>query len=156
MNQKEQPGLDELITQEEREHLLNGLHRFLAWVGEPLPENVEVDGNNIEVHDVIWSCIHKKEFSEKEKKSFLELVRMLEAKEKLGEESLRNASLTREEAKKLYHESAALIRAIMDIRDCEAGNVKLKEPDIEIRHKIDDAKRWIGFLKSVGTKSGDI
>lgn len=156
MNQKEEPGLDELITQEEREHLLNGLHRFLAWVGEPLPENVEVDGNNIEVHDVIWSCIHKKEFSEKEKKSFLEIVRMLEEKEKLVEESLRNASLTREEAKKLYHESAALIRAIMDIRDCEAGNVKLKEPDIEIRHKIDDAKRWIGFLKSVGNKSGDI
>jgi len=156
MNQKEQPGLDELISPEEREHLLYGLHRFLAWVGEPLPENVEVDGNNIEVHDVIWSCIHKKEFSEKEKKSFLEIVRMLEAKEKLCEESLRKASLTREEAKKLYHESAALIRAIMDIRDCEAGNVKLKEPDIEIRHKIDDAKRWIGFLKSVGTKSGDI
>ena len=156
MNQKEQPGLDELISPEEREHLLYGLHRFLAWVGEPLPENVEVDGNNIEVHDVIWSCIHKKEFSEKEKKSFLELVRMLEEKEKLGEESLRKSSLTREEAKKLYHESAALIRAIMDIRDCEAGNVKLKEPDIEIRRKIDDAKRWIGFLKSVGTNSGDI
>ncbi|MBU4222120.1 MAG: methyl-accepting chemotaxis protein [Euryarchaeota archaeon] len=156
MNQKEQPGLDELISPEEREHLLYGLHRFLAWVGEPLPEIVEVDGNNIEVHDVIWSCIHKKEFSEKEKKSFLEIVRMLEAKEKLCEESLRKASLTREEAKKLYHESAALIRAIMDIRDCEAGNVKLKEPDIEIRRKIDDAKRWIGFLKSVGTNSGDI
>ncbi len=156
MQQKEQPGLDELITQEEREHLLNGLHRFLAWVGEPLPENVEVDGNNIEVHDVIWSCIHKKEFSEKEKNSFLEIVRMLEEKEKITEESLRNASLTREEAKKLYHESAALIRAIMDIRDCEAGNVKLKDPDIEIRHKIDDAKRWIGFLKSVGNKNGDI
>lgn len=156
MNQKEQPGLDELITQEEREHLLNGLHRFLVWVGEPLPENVEVDGNNIEVHDVIWSCIHKKEFSENEKKSFLEIVRMLEAKEKLCEESLREASLNREEAKKLYHESAALIRAIMDIRDCEAGNVKLKEPDLEIRHKIDDAKRWIGFLKTVGKKSGDI
>ena len=150
MPQKEHPDLDELITPDEREHLLYGLHRFLAWVGEPLPERVEVDGNNIEVHDVIWRCIHKKEFSEKEKKSFMELVRMLEAKEKLGEESLRKASLTREEAKKLFHESAALIRAIMDIKECEAGKVKLKEPDIEIRKKIDDAKRWIGFLKNIG------
>jgi len=156
MNQKEQPGLDELITPEEREHLLYGLHRFLAWVGEPLPERVEVDGNNIEVHDVIWRCIHKKEFSEQEKKSFMELVRILEAKEKLGEDSLRKASLTREEARKLFHESAALIRAIMDIKECEAGKVKLKEPDIEIRKKIDDAKRWIGFLKNIGKKSGDI
>jgi len=156
MNQKEQPGLDELITPEEREHLLYGLHRFLAWVGEPLPEKVEVDGNNIEVHDVIWRCIHKKEFSEQEKKSFMELVRILEVKEKLGEDSLRKASLTREEARKLFHESAALIRAIIDIKECEAGKVKLKEPDIENRKKIDDAKRWIGFLKNVGKKSGDI
>ncbi len=156
MDQKGQPGLDELITPEEREHLLYGLHRFLAWVGEPLPAKVDVEGNDVEVHDVIWRCIHKKEFSEKEKKSFMELVRMLETKEKLDEESLGKASLTREEAKKLFHESAALIRAIMDIRDCEVGNVKLKEPDMEIRRKIDDAKRWIGFLKNVGKKSGDI
>ena len=156
MPQKEHPDLDELITPDEREHLLYGLHRFLVWVGEPLPDEVEVDGEKIEVHDLIWSCIHNKEFSEKEKLHFMELVRMLEAKEKLDEESLKKASLTREEARKLFHESAALIRAIMDIKECEAGKVKLKEQDIETRKKIDDAKRWIGFLKSVGKKSGDI
>lgn len=156
MKRKEQPGIDEIITLEEREHLLYGLHRFLAWVGEPLPEKVEVDGEKIEIHDLIWRCIHNKEFSEKEKMRFMEIVRILETKEMLDEESLRKASLTREDAKKLYHESAALIRAIMDIRECEAGKVKLKKPDIEIRQKIDDAKRWMGFLKSVGKKSGDI
>lgn len=68
MTQKEKPVLDELITSEEREHLLFGLHRFLAWVGEPLPEKVEADGEKIEIHDLIWRCIHNKEFSEKEKK----------------------------------------------------------------------------------------
>ncbi len=70
MNQQ-QPGLDDLITPEEREHLLFGLHRFLAWVREPLPEKVEVNGKDIEIHDLIWHCIHKKEFSEKEKKRFM-------------------------------------------------------------------------------------
>jgi hypothetical protein len=40
----------------------------------------------------------------------------------------------------------------MDFRECEAGNVKLKETDVEIKHKIDDAKRWIGFLKGIGKK----
>jgi hypothetical protein len=70
MNQQ-QPGLDDLIAPEEREHLLFGLHRFLAWVGEPLPEKVEVNGKDIEIHDLIWHCIHKKEFSEKEKKRFM-------------------------------------------------------------------------------------
>jgi hypothetical protein len=28
----------------------------------------------------------------------------------------------------------------------------LKETDVEIKHKIDDAKRWIGFLKGIGKK----
>lgn len=153
MNQKERQGLDELITPQEREQLLYGLHRFLVWVGEPLPETVEVEGEKIEVHDLIWNCIHNKEFSKKEKNRFLEIARMLEAKEKLDEEALKKASLTQEEAKKLFHESAALIRAIMDIKECEAGKVKLKEPDIELRNKIEDAKRWIGFLKNVGKKS---
>ena len=153
MNQQ-QSGLDDLITPEEREHLLYGLHRFLVWVGEKLPDKVEVDGKDIEINDLIWRCIHKKNFSKQEKQHFMELVRMLEAKEKLDEKSLQKASLTREEAIKLYHESAALIRAIMDLRECEAGNVKLKEPNIETRQKIDDAKRWMGFLKNVGKNSG--
>jgi len=152
MQQNEQPGLDELISPEEREHLLFGLHRFLAWVGEPLPESVELEGNDIQIHDIIWHCIHKKEFSEMDKKHLMELVRMLEEKEKLDEESLKKASITREDAKKLFHESAALIRAIMDLKECEAGNIRLETRDNELRQKINDAKKWIGFLKSVGEK----
>ena len=152
MQQKEHIELDEIISPEEREHLLFGLHRFLAWVGEPLPEKVEVNGEDIEIHDLIWRCIHKKEFSEMEKKRLLELVRMLEAKEKLDEEKLKKASLTRKEAKKLFHESAALIRAIMDLKECEAGKVRLETRDNELRQKINDAKKWIAFLKNVGKK----
>ncbi len=82
----------------------------------------------------------------------MELVRLLEEKERHDEDSLKKVSLTREEARKLYHESASLIRAIMDLRECEAGKVRLKETDVEIKHKIDDAKRWIGFLKGIGKK----
>ncbi len=153
MNQEEPKALDDFISQEEREHLLNGLHRFLVWVGEKVPDEVEVNGKNIKLNELIWRCIHKKEFSEQEKKRFLELVQILESKEKHDEEALRKAHLTREEAKRLYAESASLIRAIMDLRECEAGNVKLKESSDEIRRKVDDARRWIGFLKNVGKKN---
>ena len=143
---------DEYISKEEREHLLSELHRFLAWVGEQLPEKVEVNGKTIEIHDEIWHCIHQKEFSRQEKERFMELARMLEEKVKLDEEALQRAALTREEAKKLYHESAALIRAVMDLKECESGKVKLKGEGEEIRKKIEDAKRWLGFLKNVGKK----
>ena len=153
MNQQEKHNLDDYISPEEREHLLAGLHRFLVWVGEKIPEEVEVNGKSIKLHELIWRCIHKKELSEQERMRLLELVHILETKEKYDEEALHKANLTREEAKRLYDESASLIRAIMDLRECEAGKIKLKESRDEIRRKVDDARRWVGFLKNIGKKS---
>ncbi|VVB86541.1 Uncharacterised protein [uncultured archaeon] len=152
MPNKEHPGLDELISPQEREHLLFGLHRFLTWVGEPLPESVEVDGKKIEIQDLIWSCIHKKELSETEKMHLMELIQTLESKERFDEESLKKASLTQEEARALFHESAAFIRAIVDLKECEAGKVRLINRDDDLRKKINDAKKWMEFLKTVGKK----
>jgi len=153
MNQQEEHNLDDYISPEEREHLLAGLHRFLVWVGEKIPEEVEVNGKSIKLHELIWRCIHKKELSEQERMRLLELVHILETKEKHDEEALHKANLTREEAKRLYDESASLIRAIMDLRECEAGKIKLKQSRDEIRRKVDDARRWVGFLKNIGKKS---
>ncbi|MCE8422506.1 MAG: methyl-accepting chemotaxis protein, partial [Candidatus Methanoperedens sp.] len=131
---------------------LSELHRFFVWVGEQLPDTFEIDGKRIEVNDLIWRCIHKKKFSDEEKKHIEELVLLLEKTEKYNEETLAKAMLTRQDAIKLYHESASLLRAIMDIRECEEGKVKLKESKDGIKIKIDDAKRWLGFLKGVGKK----
>ncbi|MFZ3167677.1 MAG: DUF5788 family protein [Candidatus Methanoperedens sp.] len=152
MNQKEL-NLDDYISQEEREHLLNGLHRYLIWVGEKVPEEVEINGENIKLHELIWRCIHNKELSEQEKDRLLELVTLLETKAKYDEEILLREDITKEEAKKLYNEIASFIRAIMDLKECEAGKIKLKEPSDDIKQKVDDARRWVGFLKNVGKKS---
>lgn len=153
MNTEESVKLDDYISLEEREHLLNGLHRYLIWVGEKVPDEVIVNGKNIKLHELIWRCIHKKELSEQEKTRLLELVNLLETKAKRDEEVLSRTLLTREEAKRLYNEIASLIRAIMDLRECEAGRVKLKESKDEIKNKVADARRWISFLKNVGKKN---
>jgi hypothetical protein len=153
IDQKEIQRLDDYISLEEREHLLNGLHRYLIWVGESVPEDVEVDGKNIKLHELIWSCIHKKELSEQEKDRILDLVQLLEEKAKDEQETLTKAHLTREEAKSLFNDIASLIRAIMDLKECEEGKVRLQVPDNEIKQKVDDARRWMGFLKTVGKKS---
>jgi hypothetical protein len=153
MNTEESVKLDDYISLEEREHLLNGLHRYLIWVGEQVPEEVMVNGKNIKLHELIWRCIHNKDISEEEKVRLLELVNLLETKAKEDEEVLSKTLLTREEAKRLYNEIASFIRAIMDLRDCEAGRVRLKESKDEIKQKVDDARRWVGFLKNVGKKN---
>ncbi|MCX9025825.1 MAG: DUF5788 family protein [Candidatus Methanoperedens sp.] len=153
MNNEEPVRLDDYISLEEREHLLNGLHRYLIWVGEQVPDEVMVNGKNIKLHELIWRCIHKKDISEEEKTRLLELVNLLETKAKEDEEVLSKTLLTREDAKRLYNEIASLIRAIMDLRDCEAGRVRLIESKDEIKQKVDDARRWVGFLKNVGKKN---
>lgn len=146
--------MDELISMEEREHLLNGLHRYLIWVGEKVPDEVEIHGENIRLNDLIWNCIHRKELLPEEKENILKLVEILETKSKEDQEILIREDLTREEAKRLYNEIAGFIRALMDLKECEEGKVRLKEPQVEdIRKKVDDAKRWIGFLKNVGTRT---
>lgn len=33
---------NDYITDEERQHLISKLHRLLVWVGEPLPDTVNV------------------------------------------------------------------------------------------------------------------
>lgn len=153
MGQKESKNLDDYISVEEREHLLNGLHRYLIWVGESVPDEVKVGGENIKLHELIWRCIHKKELSSEEKDGLMELVTMLETKAKHDEEILIRENITREEAKRLYNEIASFIRAIMDLKECEEGKIKLKESGYEIKQKVDDARRWIGFLRNVGKKS---
>ena len=150
MNHKE--NLDGYISPEEREHLLNGLHRYLIWVGEKIPDEVQVDGENIKLAELIWGCIHKKELSPDEKNRFMDLVTLLETRAKHDEEILLKANLTKEEAKRLYNEIASFMRAIMDLKECEEGKVRLKEQSDEIKRKVDDARRWMGFLKNVGKK----
>ncbi|HLB71721.1 MAG TPA: DUF5788 family protein [Candidatus Methanoperedens sp.] len=152
MQQNGSNGPDDYISREEREHLLSELHRFLVWVGEQLPEEVDVNGEKVKLHEMIWHCIHQDQLSEQEKERYMELVRLLEAKERRDEELLKTEELTHEEAKELYHEAAALIRAIMDLRECEEGKVRLKEAGEEQKKKIDDARRWLSFLKSIGKK----
>lgn len=143
----------EIISEEERQHLIAELHRFLVWVGEPLPDSIELNDETIKVREMIWQCIHKKEFSDEEKTHFAQLIGQLENKEKQYEDTLQqDSNLTRKDAKKLYHEIASIIRAIIDIRECEAGKVILKESNEGTRQKIEDAKRWMSFLKNVGRK----
>jgi hypothetical protein len=126
---------NDYITDEERQHLISGLHRLLAWVGEPLPGAVNIDGKNIEMHETIWQCIHKKDFTEEEKISFRDISNSLEKKEKIFEETLQKVNLRRKDADRLCREIASIMRAIVDIGECENDNVNLKNKDITVEKK---------------------
>ncbi len=39
--------------------LLNKLHRPLFWVGEHIPEEIDINGKNVKLHEIIWEIINK-------------------------------------------------------------------------------------------------
>lgn len=45
------------------------------------------------------------------------------------------------------------MRAVTDLRECETGKIDLKKCDKSIIKRVDDAKRWMTFLKTAGRKN---
>ena len=142
--------MDTLIPQDEREHMLFELHRYLVWVGETVPEEIIINGHEIHLHDLIWKLINKKRLTEQERKRVKGLIHTLEQKEKIDEEQLEKAKLTRAKAEKLHDEAAGLLRAIMDLKDLEEGRIKKADFDeVSTRDRVKDARRWVNFVKQM-------
>jgi len=140
--------IEELIPQNERDHMVHGLHRYLAWVGEVVPEEITVDGREIKLRNLVWKLTKKRRLTEKEKNCVKGLILHLDQKEKFDEERLEKAKLTRTQAEQLYDEAAGLVRAIMDLRDLEEGKIKMADFDeIALRDKLEDARRWVKYVK---------
>jgi len=140
--------IEELIPQKERDHMVHGLHRYLAWVGEVVPEKITVDGREIKLHNLIWKLTKKRRLTDKEKNCVRGLILLLDKKEKFDEERLEKAKLTRAQAEQLYEEAGGLVRAIMDLRDLEEGKIKKADFDeIALRDKLEDARRWVKYVK---------
>ena len=173
------PAPADLLTNAERDRLLANLHRTLVWVGVQDPDRLDIDADLLkeemardrigpadlppEVHPaagvvdlrhLIWRLIHLSDLSEKEETVVKELVEVLKAKEAADEERLKEARLTREEAHRIYEETAAVIRSLMDLRDILAKREHKTDLDREmVKKKVEDVKRWNAFVDSMEGKS---
>ncbi len=114
----------EYITDKERKQLLSALHSRLFWVGQYIPGYVEFEGETYPLHNYVWELIQKDELSATEKSRIDKCIEIISAKEKKDEKELEERSLTLEEARKLYHETAGLLRAITDLKEIESGTFK--------------------------------
>jgi hypothetical protein len=140
------------ITEEERKQLLSALHGRLFWVGQHIPDYVECEGKRYPLHNYVWELIQKENLTPGEKSRIDKCIDIISAKEKEDENKLEDKPLTEEEAKSLYHETAGLLRAIMDLKDIESGALKESTKRFQEKfneQRVKDAKLWIEFLKSV-------
>ncbi|TFH39176.1 MAG: hypothetical protein E4G94_11335 [ANME-2 cluster archaeon] len=142
--------MDEYIPQAEREHMLFELHRYLAWVGESIPEMITIDDKDIQLHELVWKLIQKKRLTESEKKCVKWLINKLETIEQIDEEKIEKAHLTRAQAALIQDEAAGLLRAIMDLRDLEEGKIRKADlKKLNISNKVEDARRWVKYMKQM-------
>ena len=166
------PPPPDLLTETERDRLLANLHRTLVWVGVQDPYKIEIDpdllkeemardrigpadlppevhpaAGTVDLRHLIWRLIHDKGLSEKEETVAKELIEVLKAKEAADEERLKEARLTREEAHRIYEETAAVIRSLMDLREILAKKEHKTDLGREAtKKKVEDVKRWNAFV----------
>lgn len=140
------------ITDAERKQLLAALHSRLFWVGQHIPDYIEFEGEKYHLHNYVWEMIQKDTLTENEKSLIDKCIDIISAKEKEDEKELEEKPLTVEEANSLYHETAGLLRAIMDLKEIESGALKESTKRFQeqfIGQRIKDAKLWLEFIKNV-------
>ena len=124
----------------------------LFWVGQHIPDYVEFEGKNYPLHNYVWDLIQKDTLTEVEKSRIDKCIDIISAKEKEDEKELEEKTLTREEAKTLYRETAGLLRAVIDLKEIESGALKESSRRFQERfanQRIKDAKLWLEFIKEV-------
>jgi hypothetical protein len=164
--------LGDYLTEHERNQLLSNLHRTLVWVGVQDPDKLVIDADLLreemekdlikpsdlppEVHPakgvvdlrhLIWRLIHEKDLTEKEETEIKGLIRLLKAKETRDEVRLKEERLTRNEAHRLFEETAAVIRTLMDLKEIlEKKEHKTDAGREVVTKKVNDVKRWNAFV----------
>ena len=140
------------ITDAERKQLLSALHSRLFWVGQHIPDYVEFEGEKHPLHNYVWELIQKENLTASEKSQIDKCIDIISEKEREDEKELEEKPLTEEQAKSLYHETAGLLRAIMDLKEIESGALKESAKRFQeqfVNQRVKDARLWLEFIKNV-------
>lgn len=143
------PKKRKLITPEERKELELRLHRLLVWVGVVTPEEFEMGGKKLPLHDIVWDLLAKECLTEADKENVRKLIWKLTAHVRADEDILHRKELTRDEAKEIFQEAAGLMRAIASLKSVVGEKDYCTIRHSTNRRKVDDARYWLNFLEQI-------
>jgi hypothetical protein len=143
----------EYINTQERNKLLWSLRSDFAWAGKKVPENVEIDGQEYRLRDLVQELGETEIINPDEADDIRALIPKLKARAKADEELLETEELTTTEAEALYEEATGLLRAAMELKDRLDGKGDEKSAD-ELKRmlnaqKLMDEKNFQQLLKSL-------
>lgn len=143
----------EYLSYEERNKFLWSLRSGFAWAGKKIPENMEIDGQEYRLRDLIRELREKESLDPDEAAEIRVLIPKLRERAKADEELLETEELTKAEAEALYEEATGLLRASMELKDRLEGKGGEGSAD-ELKkmlntQKLVDEKRWQELIKSL-------
>jgi hypothetical protein len=140
----------EKLTRQEREKLLYKLNRLFIFIGCEIPTKIEVEGETIPLHELVWKIITSKESLRSEELAAVDrLYHDIEKRIREEELKIKSADITKTEARELYVETCGLIRAAMELRDVEKSGL-LHDFSVQvIPEMIESQKNWLEYLKKI-------
>ena len=121
-----------------------------------MPAEVHSSQGRIELHHLIWRLINELEITENERLQIEELIDILQKKERIEEDLLKEEMLTTKQAIQLHDEAAGIIRAILELKDLLKKKEHMSSSDDMteelIRRKVSEAKRWNQFMDEIKDK----
>ncbi|HXY87366.1 MAG TPA: DUF5788 family protein [Candidatus Acidoferrales bacterium] len=142
-------GTEKLTTQE-RKKILQKLNRLFIFIGCEVPTKIEVDGETIPLHELIWKIVTSKEpISSEELASIDKLYRDIEKRIREEELKIKSADITKIEARELYVETCGLIRAVLELRDIEKSGLLRDYSAQVVPEMIESQKNWLEYLKKI-------
>jgi hypothetical protein len=138
------------LTKEEREKLLFKLNRLFTFVGTEVPEEIELDGQVVALHEVMWRLInHKTELTPEEFSAVQRLYMAIERKIHENESAIKSQDIDEHQALELYTEAQGLIRAAIELRDFEKGKLLDNYVTTASEERNEAEKRWLSYLKKI-------
>jgi len=137
--------MDGILTEDERRRIIKRLHSMLSWVGSSIPEKEVIRGRHVDLRKMIIELISKPELTREDIEKAGVLARGIAERERYLEDVIIHGDITEEEALQLLEEARGLLRAMEELKNIQEMNkaIEVKET---ILKKVDDEKRWKGFL----------
>ncbi|AUX09053.1 hypothetical protein AArcSl_1422 [Halalkaliarchaeum desulfuricum] len=134
------------MDEEEREKLLRRVNRQGATVGAQTPETVTVGGEEFHLREFLIETRKVEGVPPEAQKLVKQATSELSRRREELHETLENDPLEREEAERIAEEIIGLDRAINALENLRRPTYGEQAP----KASIEDHKRWLNFLESVG------
>jgi hypothetical protein len=134
----------ERLSEADRKAIISRIHSLLFWVGKFVPQHEIVEGEDIDLRDVIFRFVSKEDPSPEEVQGAKDLADRLEKKARELENDIREHDVTRADAYRMMDEICGLLRAVDELRNTHGDVAKYAKT--ALMFKVNDEKRWLHFV----------